>query len=202
MLRPSLQGKYLLGRCMAVAGLAVLLPLLALVALAVLASSPGPVLFRQRRVGAGGHEFTMLKFRTMWQEGALCAPLAIVGAGMAPGGVEGVDRRTTVGRLLRRTSLDELPQLWNVARGDMALVGPRPERPEYVERFSRDVPGYDARHRQRPGLTGLAQVQGSRGRTPVAERAALDNAYIEGWSLALDVRILARTAGAVLRGAE
>jgi lipopolysaccharide/colanic/teichoic acid biosynthesis glycosyltransferase len=202
MLRPSLQGKYLLGRCLAVVALAVLLPLFALLALAVLASSPGPVLFRQRRVGEGGREFTMLKFRTMWPEGALAAPLALIGAGMAPGGVEGVDRRTTVGRFLRRSSLDELPQLWNVVRGDMALVGPRPERPEYVARFSSEVPGYDARHRQRPGVTGLAQVQGSRGRTPVAERAALDNAYIEDWSLALDIRILARTAGAVLRGAE
>ena len=81
-------------------------------------------------------------------------------------------------------------------------VGPRPERPEYAARFARAVPGYEARHRHRPGLTGLAQVQGSRGRTPVAERAALDNAYIDRWSLTLDVRILAATAGAVLRGAE
>jgi lipopolysaccharide/colanic/teichoic acid biosynthesis glycosyltransferase len=201
MLRPSLQGKYLLGRCLAVAGLAVLLPLLGLVALAVLASSRGPVLFRQRRVGQDGREFTMLKFRTMSPAGALL-PAPALAAGMAPGGVEGMDRRTAVGRLLRRTSIDELPQLWNVARGEMALVGPRPERPEYVARFSREVAGYGDRHRQRPGLTGLAQVQGSRGRTPVTERTALDNAYIEGWSLALDVRILAATARAVVRGAE
>ena len=202
MLRPSLQGKYLLGRCLAVVGLLLLLPLLLLVALAVAASSSGPVLFRQRRVGEGGDEFTMLKFRTMSPEGAPAAPPALVAGGLAPGGVEGADRRTAVGRVLRRTSLDELPQLWNVARGDMALVGPRPERPEYVARFADEVPGYGARHRQRPGLTGLAQVQGSRGRTPLAERAALDNAYIDRWSLALDARILAATVGAVLRGAE
>jgi lipopolysaccharide/colanic/teichoic acid biosynthesis glycosyltransferase len=201
MSRPTLQGKYVLGRCLAVVGLVALLPLLVLIGLAVLASSPGPLLFRQRRVGEGGREFTMLKFRTMWTAPTAPVSVAVV-AGLAPGGVEGPDRRTAVGRVLRRTSLDELPQLWNVVRGEMALVGPRPERPEYVSRFSREVPGYDARHRQRPGLTGLAQVEGSRGRTPVAERAALDNAYIDGWSLALDARILARTATAVLRGAE
>jgi lipopolysaccharide/colanic/teichoic acid biosynthesis glycosyltransferase len=202
MLRPSLQGKYLLGRCLAVVALVVLLPLLVLTALAVLASSPGPVLFRQRRVGEGGTEFTMLKFRTMWPGGAVPAVMVAAGGRLAPGGVEGEDRRTAVGRFLRRTSVDELPQLWNVVRGEMALVGPRPERPEYVTRFGAEVPRYLERHRHRPGLTGLAQVQGSRGRTPVAERAALDNAYIDAWSLALDVRILAKTVRAVARGAE
>jgi lipopolysaccharide/colanic/teichoic acid biosynthesis glycosyltransferase len=123
-------------------------------------------------------------------------------AGTAPGGVEGVDRRTRIGRLLRRTSLDELPQLWNVVRGDMALVGPRPERPEHVARFSAEVPGYAHRHRVRVGLTGLAQVSGSRGATDITRRAELDNDYIARWSLALDLKILGATFGAVLRGAE
>jgi lipopolysaccharide/colanic/teichoic acid biosynthesis glycosyltransferase len=191
--------KYLSGRCFALVALLVVLPLLALIALAVRCSSRGPVVFRQRRVGEGGREFEMLKFRSM----RTAAPGAFVpAAGAAPGGVEGLDRRTAVGRFLRRASLDELPQLWNVVRGDMALVGPRPERPEHVERFSAEVPGYAHRHRVRVGLTGLAQVQGSRGATDIAQRARLDNAYIENWSLALDLRILGRTAGAVLRGAQ
>jgi lipopolysaccharide/colanic/teichoic acid biosynthesis glycosyltransferase len=195
----ALEAKYLVGRCLAAAALLGLLPILLTVAVAVRCSSRGPVLFRQRRVGAGGTEFQMLKFRSM----RLGDDRGFVPAdGRAPGGVEGADRRTAIGRVLRRSSLDELPQLWNVVRGDMALVGPRPERPEHVARFSAEVPGYARRHRVRVGLTGLAQVQGSRGATCIARRAELDNAYIDGWSLGLDLRILARTAGAVLRGAE
>jgi lipopolysaccharide/colanic/teichoic acid biosynthesis glycosyltransferase len=195
----ALEAKYLTGRCLALVALVVVAPLLLAVALAVRLSSRGPVLFRQRRVGEGGEVFEMLKFRSMRvadESGFVPA------AGAAPGGVEGVDRRTPVGRFLRRSSLDELPQLWNVVRGDMCLVGPRPERPEHVEQFSADVPGYARRHRVRVGLTGLAQVQGSRGATCIATRAELDNAYIDGWSLGLDLRILGRTVGAVVRGAE
>jgi len=195
----ALEGKYLVGRCLALVALVVLFPLLAGLALAVRLTSRGPVLFCQRRVGEGGEVFPMLKFRSMRvadESGFVPTP------GAAPGGVEGVDRRTPVGRFIRRTSLDELPQLWNVVRGDMCLVGPRPERPEHVERFSADIAGYAHRHRVRVGLTGLAQVEGSRGATCIAERAELDNAYIDRWSLGLDLRILGRTAGAVLRGAE
>jgi lipopolysaccharide/colanic/teichoic acid biosynthesis glycosyltransferase len=195
----ALEAKYLVGRCLALVALVVLLPLLAALALAVLLSSRGPVLFRQQRVGEHGETFAMLKLRSMRvADDAGFVPAA----GAAPGGVEGTDRRTPVGRFIRRTSLDELPQLWNVVRGDMCLVGPRPERPEHVQRFSGEVPGYARRHRVRVGLTGLAQVQGSRGATCIATRAELDNAYIEGWSLGLDARILGRTVGAVLRGAE
>ncbi|HWH94565.1 MAG TPA: sugar transferase [Baekduia sp.] len=195
----ALEAKYLVGRCIAFVALLVLLPLLAGLALAVRCSSRGPVLFKQRRVGEGGEVFQMLKFRSMrLADEAGFVPVA----GAAPGGVEGVDRRTRVGRFLRRSSLDELPQLWNVVRGEMCLVGPRPERPEHVARFSAEVPGYAHRHRVRVGLTGLAQVHGSRGATCIVTRADLDNAYITGWSLGLDVRILGRTVGAVLRGAE
>jgi lipopolysaccharide/colanic/teichoic acid biosynthesis glycosyltransferase len=176
------------------------LPLLVAVALAVRLTSRGPVLFRQRRVGQAGETFAMLKFRSMRVAGD---DRFVPARGAAPGGVEGADRRTAVGRVIRRTSLDELPQLWNVVRGDMCLVGPRPERPEHVARFSGEVAGYAARHRVRVGLTGLAQVEGSRGATScIATRAQLDNAYIESWSLGLDLRILGRTVGAVLRGAE
>ncbi|HEY6759221.1 MAG TPA: sugar transferase [Baekduia sp.] len=197
----ALEAKYVVARCLALVALIALAPLLLGLAAAVVCSSRGPVLFRQRRVGQGGEVFEMLKFRSMRVSEA--SGSAFVSApGAAPGGVEGDDRRTPVGRFLRRTSLDELPQLWNVVRGDMCLVGPRPERPEHVARFSADVAGYAARHRVRVGLTGLAQVQGSRGATCIATRAAMDNAYIDGWSLGLDVRILARTVGAVVRGAE
>jgi lipopolysaccharide/colanic/teichoic acid biosynthesis glycosyltransferase len=195
----ALEAKYLTGRCVAFVALLVVAPLLLAIAVAVRGTSRGPVLFRQRRVGQGGEVFEMLKFRSMRagdDTGFLPA------AGSAPGGVEGLDRRTAVGRFLRRSSLDELPQLWNVVRGDMALVGPRPERPEHVARFSAEVPGYAHRHRVRVGLTGLAQVRGSRGATDIARRAELDNAYIDRWSLALDLKILGATFGAVLRGAE
>jgi lipopolysaccharide/colanic/teichoic acid biosynthesis glycosyltransferase len=195
----ALEAKYLVGRILAFIALVAIVPVLLVLALAVALSSRGPVLFRQQRVGEGGATFSMLKFRSMrLADGAGFVPVA----GAAPGGVEGEDRRTAVGRVIRRTSLDELPQLWNVVRGDMCLVGPRPERPEHVERFAGEVAGYAARHRVRVGLTGLAQVQGSRGATSIVTRARLDNAYIDGWSLALDARILGRTVGAVLRGAE
>jgi lipopolysaccharide/colanic/teichoic acid biosynthesis glycosyltransferase len=196
----ALEAKYLIGRLVAVSALMIATPVLLAIALAVLITSRGPVLFRQERVGEGGETFAMLKFRSMRAAGdAGFVPVA----GAAPGGVEGVDRRTAIGRFIRRTSLDELPQLWNVVRGDMCLVGPRPERPEHVTRFSGEIAGYAARHRVRVGLTGLAQVEGARGAgSCIATRAQLDNSYIDSWSLGLDVRILGRTVGAVLRGAE
>ena len=195
----ALEAKYLTGRCIAVVALLLVAPLLLAVALAVRCTSRGPVLFRQVRIGEAGVPFAMLKFRSMR---VADASGFVPAAGLAPGGVEGADRRTAVGRLLRRTSLDELPQLWNVARGEMCLVGPRPERPEHAARFSAEVPGYARRHRVRVGLTGLAQVRGSRGASCIATRAELDNAYIDSWSLALDLRIIVATAGAVLRGGQ
>jgi lipopolysaccharide/colanic/teichoic acid biosynthesis glycosyltransferase len=200
--RIAIEAKYLVGRLIALVALLVVLPVLLAVALAVLLTSRGPVLFRQQRVGEGGETFAMLKFRSMRAPRAADAAF-VPATGSAPGGVEGADRRTAVGRFLRRTSLDELPQLWNVVRGDMCLVGPRPERPEHVARFSGEIPGYAHRHRVRVGLTGLAQVEGARGAgSCMTSRARLDNAYIDQWSLALDARILRRTVGAVLRGAE
>ena len=172
------------------------------IAAAIRLTMGSPILFRQRRVGTNGETFDMLKFRTMAPVGAEVPPPAArwsPGEGLGPGGVEGFDRRTRMGRFLRRSSLDELPQLITVLRGEMSLVGPRPERPEYVQRYVSEIHRYGERHRVRVGITGLAQVQGLRGRTSLAERIAIDNAYIDNWSLWLDAQILLRTVRAVLR---
>jgi len=126
----------------------------------------------------------------------------LLGGDTAPGGVEGKDRRTAVGRFLRRTSLDELPQLLNVLKGEMSLIGPRPERPEFVELFEHDITRYGDRHRVKSGITGWAQVHGLRGQTSLAERVEWDNYYIAHWSLGLDVKILALTLAALFHNAE
>ena len=194
----------------AVALLIVLSPVLALTALAVRLTSPGPILFRQRRVGRDGRLFDLYKFRSMRVGRAEDEPSGpqertldfTLNGDTAPGGVEGEDRRTPIGRFLRRTSLDELPQFFNVLRGEMSIIGPRPERPEYVELFRQDVTRYGDRHRVKSGITGWAQVHGLRGQTSLAERVEWDNYYIAHWSLALDLKILALTLGAVLRSGE
>ncbi len=174
------------------AAMLLLLPLYAALALLVRLSSPGPVFYRQARVGRDGREFQMLKFRTMRADAE---------AGSGPvWTVAGDPRVTGIGRVLRRFSLDELPQLWNVLRGDMSLVGPRPERQVFVERFSRSLPRYFERHRVRSGLTGWAQVNGLRGNTSIEERTLYDLYYVENWSLALDLKILLMTVHHVLRG--
>ncbi|MGK5533846.1 sugar transferase, partial [Streptomyces sp. URMC 129] len=177
----------------AVAGVVLVLaaPLLGACALAVrLGDGPG-VLFRQERVGKDGRPFVMLKFRTVRPGDEREAATRW--------SVAGDHRISPVGRWLRRTSLDELPQLWNVLRGDMSLVGPRPERPHFVERFSQVYPGYADRHRMPVGLTGLAQISGLRGDTSIEDRARFDNLYIETWSLWQDVRIMLRTTAACFR---
>jgi exopolysaccharide biosynthesis polyprenyl glycosylphosphotransferase len=192
--------KYALDRPIALLGLLMLGPLMLAVALAVRLTSPGPVFFRQRRMGRDGRVFDMLKFRSMHEPPA-DEPWRPA-AGSAPGGVEGRDRRTRVGRLLRRTALDEIPQLINVLRGEMTMIGPRPERPEFASLFGRDVARYTDRHRVKSGITGWAQVCGLRGQTSVADRVAWDNYYIENWSPALDLKIAVMTLGAVARSGE
>lgn len=171
--------------------LLLLSPVLVAVALAVRAELGPGVLFRQLRIGLDGHAFTVRKFRSMKH---------LPAGADSPWSVSGDDRLGKVGRFIRRYSLDELPQLFDVFVGNMSLVGPRPERPEYVERFCEEVPRYWTRHRVPAGLTGLAAVHGLRGDTSIADRAYFDNLYIENWSLWLDLKIMARTVLAVARG--
>jgi exopolysaccharide biosynthesis polyprenyl glycosylphosphotransferase len=173
-----------------VVGTALLLltaPALAVAALAVRRSSPGPILFRQERLGEGGRPIRVLKFRTLRcnddSDRTWC--------------VDGDDRCTRVGRVLRSTGMDELPQIINVLRGDMSLIGPRPERPHFVGIFAREVPRYGDRHRLPQGITGWAQVHHLRGDTSISDRARFDNYYIENWTLWLDLSILIRTVGSV-----
>jgi len=164
--------------------LALLSPLMLVTAMIVKATSRGPFLYRQERVGLDGRAFQMLKFRTM-REGAEAGGPQFATAG---------DKRTTpVGSILRRSSLDELPQLWNVLLGDMSLVGPRPERQVFIDQFRRRIPRYQLRHMVKSGMTGWAQIHGLRGDTSIQKRVEYDLYYIEHWSLLLDLRILART---------
>jgi exopolysaccharide biosynthesis polyprenyl glycosylphosphotransferase len=192
--------KHLLDRLLAGTALLILSPVMLALALLVKMSSPGPILYRQLRVGRDGREFELLKFRSMAEPPASAPQSAFEPQeGCAPGGVEGVDRRTRLGRFLRRSSLDELPQLVNVVRGEMSIVGPRPERPEFVRQFVSEVEFYDRRHRVRSGITGWAQVRGLRGQTSIAERVEWDNFYIRNWSLALDAKILMMTLAELIR---
>ena len=160
-------------------------PVMLGVALAVKLTSRGPVLYRQERMGMDGAVFPILKFRTMRVDSEPAGPRMATA---------GDDRRTPVGAFLRRTSLDELPQLFNVLRGDMSLVGPRPERPVFIEEFKRQIPKYHLRHKVKAGITGWAQINGLRGQTSIQKRIEYDLYYIENWSLLLDLKILVRTA--------
>jgi exopolysaccharide biosynthesis polyprenyl glycosylphosphotransferase len=194
--------KYAVDRVLGFVALVLSAPILAACAIAVAVSMGRPILFRQVRVGRDGRTFELLKFRSMKPAGDAERVPVLLPNGAAPGGVEGADRRTRVGTFLRRTSLDELPQLLNVLKGEMSIVGPRPERPEFVALFERDVHRYGARDRVKAGITGWAQVHGLRGKTSVADRAEWDNYYIDNFSLWLDVKILLRTVTAVVAGAK
>ncbi len=163
--------------------LVLLAPLLLLLAFLVKLTSRGPVFYVQERMGIDGALFRMYKFRTMK-----------AGSDEARFTEEDDDRRTAFGAMLRRTSLDELPQFWNVLVGDMSLVGPRPERPVFIEEFKKQIPRYHLRHMVKSGITGWAQVNGLRGNTSIKDRIELDLYYIEHWSLLFDLKILIRTA--------
>ena len=175
-------------------GLLLFLPLLAVVMVAIQIESPGPAIFRQRRTGYRGQVFTILKFRTM---------TVAEDAGDVRQATKNDTRVTAAGALLRKLSIDELPQLWNVLRGDMSIVGPRPHALAHDEYYGALIPTYAARFRAKPGLTGYAQVNGFRGEINdvrcMSDRVAADNSYIEQWSSALDVAILLKTIPLIFR---
>ena len=168
-------------------------PLIGLVSLLIKITSRGPVFFKQERMGMDGKTFTMIKFRTM-----------DINAEVATGPVwtkRDDPRCTKIGKLLRKTSMDELPQFFNVLRGDMSIVGPRPERPVFIADFRNAIPKYMLRHKMKAGITGWAQVNGLRGRTSLADRVEWDNYYIDNWSLWLDFKIALLTSVALVRDA-
>ena len=175
------------------AGLVVLSPFMLLAAVLIKLDSPGPVFYVQERMGLDAKPFRMLKFRSMRQDAEQ----------QGPGWTTADDpRRTKLGSFMRRFNIDELPQLINVFMGDMSLVGPRPERPVYVEQFRQQIPRYMDRHREKAGMTGWAQVNGMRGDTSIAERTKYDLWYIENWSLALDIKIIIRTIAQTILGID
>jgi exopolysaccharide biosynthesis polyprenyl glycosylphosphotransferase len=176
-----------------VSGVALLLlsPLLLVCALAVRWEGGPGIIFRQQRVGLDGRQFDVLKFRSL-------KPVDETES-QTNWNIKHDDRLGPVGKFLRASSLDELPQLWNILRGDMTLVGPRPERPHFVQQFATHIPRYTARHRVPAGLTGWSQAHGLRGDTSIEDRARFDNYYIENWSPWLDVKIILKTVGQVIR---
>ena len=166
-------------------GLVILSPLLFILAILVRISSKGPVIFKQERVGLHNKPFQMYKFRSM--------EVQTEDREKEGWTVKNDPRVTRIGKVMRKTSMDELPQLWNILKGDMSIVGPRPERPQFVERFREEIPRYMIKHQVRPGLTGWAQVNGYRGDTSIRRRIECDLYYIENWSMAFDIKIIFMT---------
>lgn len=164
------------------AGIIISSPIMIVAAILIKCSSPGPIIFKQERVGLHNKPFQMYKFRTMREQ----APSEEQKAWT----VKDDPRVTKIGKILRRTSLDELPQLFNIFIGNMSLVGPRPERPHFVERFKEEIPRYMIKHQVRPGLTGWAQINGYRGDTSIRKRIEYDIYYIENWTMSLDIKIM------------
>jgi lipopolysaccharide/colanic/teichoic acid biosynthesis glycosyltransferase len=158
---------------------------MALFAALVYIESPGPVIYKQRRMGRNGHPFNIYKIRSMRVDAE---------AGKVVGWtVKDDPRRLRVGTFMRKWNIDEVPQFWNVLKGEMSLVGPRPERPELIANFKGEIPHYNARHNTKPGITGWAQIKGLRGDTDLEERIRADLYYLENWSILLDFQIMALT---------
>jgi exopolysaccharide biosynthesis polyprenyl glycosylphosphotransferase len=189
---PSWRLKRVVDVLVASAALVLLAPVLAVCAAAVYLEGGRGIFFSQERIGLDGRPFRVWKFRSMRP--------ASEADSQTTWSIASDSRVGPVGRVLRKTSLDELPQLWNILRGDMSVVGPRPERPHFANTFAESFPRYDHRHRVPVGLTGWAQVHGLRGDTSIEDRARFDNYYIENWSLWTDVKIVVRTVGHVVRG--
>lgn len=169
----------------ALVGLAISAPLIAVMAALIKAESPGPAFYRQVRVGKEGRLFQIIKLRSM--------RLDAEAAGGAGWTVSDDPRRLRIGAFIRKWNIDETPQFWNVFKGDMSLVGPRPERPEFVSGFNRNIDHYNLRHHYRPGMTSWAAIHGLRGNTSIEDRLSYDRYYYENWSLPLDFRIMFRT---------
>ena len=176
-------------RCMDVCGslaaIVVFSPVMLLMVLLIKLTSPGPLIFKQERVGLHNKPFYMYKFRSMAVQQAKDEKAAWT--------TKNDPRVTGIGKVMRKTSIDELPQLFNVLKGDMSLVGPRPERPQFVEKFREEIPQYMVKHQVRPGMTGWAQINGYRGDTSIKRRIEFDLYYIENWTVGLDIKILILT---------
>ena len=160
-------------------------PIMLITAIAIKIESPGPIIFKQERIGYNGKPFMMYKLRSMKVQDE--------SEEKSQWTTEDDPRKTMVGSFIRRMSIDELPQFFNVLKREMSVVGPRPERPYFVEKFKKEIPKYMVKHQVRPGLTGLAQVNGYRGNTSIKKRIEYDIRYLENWSLALDIQIMFRT---------
>jgi len=184
--------KYIFDIILSLLALIFSFPFLLGIAVLIKIGSKGPVFYKQERIGLDGKRFSIFKFRTMIADAEVKSGPVWASAGDP--------RVTTLGRFLRRTSLDELPQLFNVIRGDMSLIGPRPERPHFVQQFQQIIPKYAERHRVRSGITGWAQVNGLRGQSPIEERTIYDIYYIENWSLWFDLKIIILTFIAIIKG--
>ncbi|HJF93519.1 MAG TPA: exopolysaccharide biosynthesis polyprenyl glycosylphosphotransferase, partial [Lachnoclostridium phocaeense] len=169
----------------AVVALILFSPVMAVVAVIIKVTSPGPLIFKQERIGMRNKPFYMYKFRSMVVQDASAEKKAWT--------TQNDPRVTPIGKFIRKTSIDELPQLVNVLKGDMSLVGPRPERPQFVEQFKEEIPRYMVKHQVRPGLTGWAQVNGYRGDTSIWKRIEHDLYYIENWTLGFDFKIIIMT---------
>ena len=168
--------------CLALIGLVIAAIPMAIVAIAIKAESKGPVIFKQDRIGYKGKVYKMYKFRSMKVQEASEEKKAWT--------TKDDPRVTPIGKFMRKTNIDELPQIFNVLKGDMSLVGPRPERPFFVNKFKEEIPRYMIKHQVRPGMTGWAQVNGFRGDTSITGRIECDLYYVENWTLALDFKIL------------
>ena len=170
---------------MSLLGIVVLSPIFLILAIIIKLTSPGPILFKQKRVGKNKSHFNILKFRTMRTDTPKDCPTHLL---------SNPDQYITkIGKFMRKTSLDELPQLFNILKGDMSLVGPRPERPQFVEKFKEEIPRYMVKHQVRPGLTGWAQVNGLRGDSSIKKRIEYDIYYIENWTIGFDIKIILMT---------